>query len=869
MNPPAKNQHITSNSFGIGNRSGAAEITISGAKVDVAADMFAIGSLSGSVTINGAEVSAVGNMMGINCDSITISGDNTQVTAEGGNLGIGSFNNSANCTVTITGGKVTATATNGTGIGGSGSTVEIEGTRSTSYPWVFTNKITSTNGDDDYYGIVFDEAHKESYTTDVDGFGNTYPADGVVYGNNGTIELTAPYTLEPGKLLRVQSGTTFKTKGFLTLDGSVLYLEEKTTLDKYNTMTIINGGEILHEDESIYVKDTTSRATKMICDICGKEYQHNAEADWSFDSSCHWHECGEEKDCAVKPNSISVCLEYDSEKDSYGEHVYGVPTKENGMLKYVCTVCGYSYSVPIITVSLVKVDENDNPLEGAVFGIYSNADSKTPIATAATVMVGDDAIVSFDAGLGGTYYIKETQAPEGYELSDKVYMAVVGADGTVTYGMVGSEDTSAAPPVCKNSKSTHAHATIIKTDDKGAALEGAVFGIYSDEACGTPLTTETTAIDNDEASATNGKAIVSFATEFDNTYFIKEITAPEGYTASDKVYKVIVGADGKITYGVVGSTDTSEDIPVCENEKSNASDTPVPDVTPSNGVKIIKVDSATQNPLAGAQFGLYSDEECTVLITTKTTAIDADNKAVVSFDAEPNTTYYIKELKAPEGYTASDEVFKAVVDADGKITYGVVGSATTSEDIPVCENKKSTVSDTPVPDDTHSNGIKIIKVDSATQNPLAGAQFGLYSDEECTVLITTKTTAIGTDNKAVVSFDTEPNKTYYIKEIKAPDGYTASDEVFKAVVDADGKVTYGVVGSADISENIPVCKNEKSAADTSVPADTPNGVNNPETGVALGTAGFAILSGIICTISSKRAQGGRKRKNGDDNKIDF
>lgn len=69
----------------------------------------------------------------------------------------------------------------------------------------------------------------------------------------------------------------------------------------------------------------------------------------------------------------------------------------------------------------------------------------------------------------------------------------------------------------------------------------------------------------------------------------------------------------------------------------------------------------------------------------------------------------------------------------------------------------------------------------------------------------TGTTAI-TDVKAAVSFqfitgDTtkyiERDTTYYIKEIKAPDGYKASDEVFTAVVDEDGKVTYGAAGSKE------------------------------------------------------------------------
>ena len=134
-------------------------------------------------------------------------------------------------------------------------------------------------------------------------------------------------------------------------------------------------------------------------------------------------------------------------------------------------------------------------------------------------------------------------------------------------------------------------------------------------------------------------------------------------------------------------------------------------------------------------------------------------------------------------------------------------------------------------------------------------------------------TATGADNKAVVTFATEPNRIYYIRENAAPDGYKVSDVVYKAVVDANGKVTYGVAGSQTTSETVPVCKNEKTADDdTSVPEDTPSDEShNPKTGDTggFGTAGIAILSGITCAASLMEGAWRRKRKNSDDDDETF
>lgn len=78
-------------------------------------------------------------------------------------------------------------------------------------------------------------------------------------------------------------------------------------------------------------------------------------------------------------------------------------------------------------------------------------------------------------------------------------------------------------------------------------------------------------------------------------------------------------------------------------------------------IQVKKVDAQTKRTIVSKdfQFGLYSDEACTNLIST----MNADRKTgTATFKDIRFGTYYIKEISAPRGYMLSDEVIKVVVD---------------------------------------------------------------------------------------------------------------------------------------------------------------------------------------------------------------
>ena len=80
-------------------------------------------------------------------------------------------------------------------------------------------------------------------------------------------------------------------------------------------------------------------------------------------------------------------------------------------------------------------------------------------------------------------------------------------------------------------------------DAPASELEGAVFGLYTDEEAENPVSDDTGAV---TATVSNGTAV--FNNVEAETYYIKEITAPAHYTADNTVHKVTVtaGAEAEI-----------------------------------------------------------------------------------------------------------------------------------------------------------------------------------------------------------------------------------------------------------------------------------------------------------------------------------
>ena len=88
-------------------------------------------------------------------------------------------------------------------------------------------------------------------------------------------------------------------------------------------------------------------------------------------------------------------------------------------------------------------------------------------------------------------------------------------------------------------------------------------------------------------------------------------------------------------------------------------------------------DADTPNPLGGAIFGVYADEECTELVCTMTS--DSNGYAIsnqIGTGKEENGIYWVKELQAPNGYQLNPEAFEVEVTWE-KATSKVAVTTTT------------------------------------------------------------------------------------------------------------------------------------------------------------------------------------------------
>lgn len=81
-------------------------------------------------------------------------------------------------------------------------------------------------------------------------------------------------------------------------------------------------------------------------------------------------------------------------------------------------------------VTFTKADEMNRPLQGAEFTLYTDAACTNPLATATSDANGR---VEFEKQPGGTYYLKETKAPQGHTAEDTVWtVKIAGGKATIT-----------------------------------------------------------------------------------------------------------------------------------------------------------------------------------------------------------------------------------------------------------------------------------------------------------------------------------------------------------------------------------------------------------------------------------------------------
>ena len=311
-----------------------------------------------------------------------------------------------------------------------------------------------------------------------------------------------------------------------------------------------------------------------------------------------------------------------------------------------------------------KVDDKSEPLENAVFGLFTvdcvKFSRDTAIMTAASDKNG---YFVFDEIPYGEYIVREIEAPTGYILSGESYPVTVCEDGeTIT----------------------------IRTVNKPITVEVSKVDVYGEELIGADMQLENAdgeIIDEWISDGTNHVVSKLGAGE----YVLKEIAAPDGYVIATDI-KFTVDVYGNITVENVEATVTSEN--------GNPLIVMVDDTTK---VQISKQDITTGEELPGATLQII-DEDGNVVEEW----VSTDEAHFIEGKLIAGKEYTLKEIIAPEGYEIANEI-KFTVNADGTVTEVVMYD----EHTPDLETPPTVTIDTPHTGVSADNGAELYLVATA------------------------------------------------------------------------------------------------------------------------------------------------------------
>ena len=293
-----------------------------------------------------------------------------------------------------------------------------------------------------------------------------------------------------------------------------------------------------------------------------------------------------------------------------------------------------------------KVDDKSEPLENAVFGLFTADCVKFSRDTAIMTAASDEnGFFEFDDVPFGKYIVREIESPRGYILSGKEYAVSIAEDGEVIE---------------------------ITAENKPVTVEISKRDVYGNELVGAEMVLENADGETVDKWTSNGTNHV--VTELPaGEYTLKEIAAPDGY---------VIATDIKFTVDVYGNI-------TVENVDSKAvSDNGYPlivMVDDTTKVRISKWDITTGEELPGATLQII-DENGNVVEEW----VSTDEAHFIEGKLIAGKEYTLRETIAPDGYEIANEI-KFTVNADGSVTEVVMYDELTPK------------TDTPYTGDNHSD----------------------------------------------------------------------------------------------------------------------------------------------------------------------
>lgn len=359
----------------------------------------------------------------------------------------------------------------------------------------------------------------------------------------------------------------------------------------------------------------------------------------------------------------------------------------------------YPYGSLLIT----KVDALTNkPLSNATFQV-TTGDGTVVGNSNGMYTTNSDGEILIPNLKPGSYVVTERIAPEGYACDTKPQTIEIGTDGA-TYKVHFQNQ-----PMCS--------LVILKKDaDNGNPLSGAQFKVTTSK--GDVIGRNNGIFTTDS----NGSITISYLAK--DSYIVEEVKAPDGYVLEEQSKTIALD---------YGKTYTLE----FTNKKMTS-------------LVIKKVDSISGEPLVGAKFAVEKQNgEHVGEYTT-------DNTGTILLPTLDPDWYVVRETKAPEGYIL-DETPKTVEVKTN------VPTVVTFENKPL-------------------SGIKIVKTDSETGEPLEGVSFAVSK------MNGEKIGTFKTDKEGMIYVSNLEDGYYTVTETEGLEGYHWDKEP-KTVEVQSGKQT--------------------------------------------------------------------------------
>lgn len=286
--------------------------------------------------------------------------------------------------------------------------VLIEGSGATVYnPVLVSVNVADANG-----GIAATEAAK----VDLDGKGNAFVKKSKPTLDKKVVESSEKNdkgdVVAVGDVIKFEITTTLPSYG---IDTSTAYKALKynisdkldDTFDNITNIEVKVGNTKLNETEDYKL---TNSGKSFTVEFTKSALLNNAGEKVTVTYNTKLNETASSKN--IKSNKNTATLEYSNN-----------PSDEGSTEKDEKHTYHYSFDFDV-----TKTDEKGTVLKDAEFGLFGEDDAKATGKALQTVKSDDKGKVLFKGLDEGTYYLKETKAPNGYALNDNVYKVEIAAD---------------------------------------------------------------------------------------------------------------------------------------------------------------------------------------------------------------------------------------------------------------------------------------------------------------------------------------------------------------------------------------------------------------------------------------------------------